>query len=62
VPRIDILEDRIDVTILSATIDREGIPHVDRSNETISRIAAASGEFDTHVEVSGNVGRISIPR
>jgi hypothetical protein len=68
VPKIDIYTDGriIDVTIYPVKIDNDGIPHIiqeeedDRNNEIISRIAEDSKEFNTFINVTDNLGRISV--
>ena len=68
VPRIDLYTDgRIDVIIYPVIIDNNGIPHLEeeqkeKGNHIISRIANDSKRFDTSINVSNNLGHISIYR
>ena len=66
VPKIDIYTDgRIDVTIYPVIIDYNGIPHLEeeeKGNHIISKIANDSKQFDTSINVSNNLGHISIYR
>jgi hypothetical protein len=68
VPKIELYTDgRIDVTIYPVIIDNNGIPHLEekqeeKGNHIISRIANDSKQFDTSINVSNNLGHISIYR
>ena len=61
-PRIDLYADRIDVTIYPIIIDDDGIPHIHKGSDIISRIANASEELNTFLDVRNNLGHISVSR
>jgi hypothetical protein len=48
--------------ILPILIDYNGIPSHDHGNETIRRIAQASQAFNTTLDITENVGQLSIDR
>lgn len=62
IPRIDVSQEKIDVTILPVKIDNDGIPYFDNTDEIISRIASDSKEFNTIIEISNNSGHLSFSR
>ena len=62
VPKISFSKDRTEATIYPITIDNLGIPHIDHGNETISRIAKASQQFNTHLEIVNNIAYLLVAR
>jgi len=62
IPRIDVYKNKIDVTVFPVKIDNDGIPHLDNTDEIISRIASVSKDFNTIVEISNNSGHLSFSR
>jgi poly-gamma-glutamate synthesis protein (capsule biosynthesis protein) len=61
-PRIDIYNDRIDVTVYPIKIDDSGIPHLDENKGIISKIVNDSKAFSTEMRMKENLGYFSVSR
>jgi poly-gamma-glutamate synthesis protein (capsule biosynthesis protein) len=66
VPRIELSDDHIDVTIYPFTIDRQGVPHDESEGKDgeaiISRIVNDSKSFGTAIDIAGKIGHMSVSR
>ena len=60
--KLEIYPERIEVAIYPIILDSDGIPHLDDTEEILSRVALLSKKFDTNLETRGNIGYLSIPR
>jgi poly-gamma-glutamate capsule biosynthesis protein CapA/YwtB (metallophosphatase superfamily) len=64
-PKINLYKDnKMDVEAYPVKIDAGGIPHLEEANTTdiISRIAEDSKQFDTLIDLHGNVGYLPSSR
>jgi len=61
-PKIDIHDDKIDVTIYPIKIDDSGIPYLDETVVTVSKIVEDSRAFSAKITMDKNLGHLSVPR